>query len=73
MSLCYENSHFNDLSIFLSCCGKNTSLNDLKYDMNCGFARFAINVINPKYPLAKHDLYEASKCFGKLKMIVSKY
>jgi hypothetical protein len=75
MNLCYVKSNFNDLNVFLDCCNRESTLNDLKYNMNCGFARFVINVLNPVESPCKHDLYEASKCFGKLnlKMIVSRY
>jgi hypothetical protein len=75
MDMCYERSYFNSLNIFLPCCKKESTLNDLIYKMDCGFAKFVIKVLNPMEPPCKHDLYEASKCFGKLrlKMIVSRY
>lgn len=52
-----------------------TLFSDLKYQMDCGFAKFVIEILNPVQPPCEHDLYEASKCFGKLalKMIVSRY
>ncbi|MDR3594148.1 hypothetical protein [Clostridium sp.] len=75
MDMCYKRSCFNNLNIFLPCCNRDSTLNDLKYQMDCGFSKFVIEVLNPVYPPCKHDLFEASKCFGKLtlKMIVSKY
>ncbi|WP_297430128.1 hypothetical protein [Clostridium sp.] len=75
IEMCYERSCFNNLDIFRPCCNRDSTLNDLKYQMDCGFAKFVIEVLNPVEPPCKHDLYEASKCFGKLrlKMIVSKY
>jgi hypothetical protein len=68
MSLSYEKSQFTDLDILLPCCGKMSTLNNLKYQSDCGFAKFVIEVLNPEYPPCKHDLYEASKCFGKLSL-----
>jgi len=75
MSTCYERSSFNNLDIILQCCNSETTLNNLKYQMDCGFTKFVIGVQNPVEPPCKHDIYEASKCFGKLKlkMIVAKY
>lgn len=75
MSLCYERSSFNNLDILLPCCNNRSTLNNLKYQMDCGFAKFVIEVLNPELPPCKHDLNEASKCFGKLslRMVVSKY
>lgn len=61
MDKSYKKSSFNDLSVYLSCCNSKSSLNDLNYDMDCGFARFVIEVLNPTYPPCKHDLHEASK------------
>lgn len=63
----------NIFSILLPCCNGESTLNDLKYHMDCGFAKFVIEVLNPVQPICKHDLYEDSKCFGKLslKTIVS--
>lgn len=74
MSTCYERSSFNYLDIILSCCNREASLNNLKYQMDCGFAKFVIEILNPVEPPCKYDLHEASKCFGKLelKMIVSR-
>ena len=75
MSTCYERSYFNNLDVFLQCCNKETTLNNLKYQLDCGFAKFVIEILNPVEPPCKHDIYEASKCFGKLKlkMIVAEY
>ncbi len=76
MDKCFKKSSFNDLSINLLCCNNNSTLNNLKYYWDCGFAKFVIEIFNPKYPPCKHDLYEASKCFGKqitFKMIVANY
>lgn len=75
MSLSYEESHFNNLDILLPCCKRVSTLNNLKYQSDCGFAKFVIEILNPEYPPCKHDLYEASKCFGKLslRMISAKY
>lgn len=74
MDMCYKRSCFNNLNIVLPCCNKDSTLNDLKYKNDCGFAKFVIEVLNPIEVLCNHDLYEASKCFGKLKlkMIVSR-
>ncbi len=76
MNKCFEESEFSNLNIVLPCCLKESTLNDLKYEMECGFAKLVIEVVNPEYPPCKHDLYEANKCFGKsveFRMIVSHY
>ncbi|WP_160676419.1 hypothetical protein [Clostridium sp. C8-1-8] len=75
MSRSYEESRFDDLNIYLQCCNKASKLNDLQYIEDCGFAKFVIEILNPVEPPCNHDVYEASKCFGKLKlkMIIARY
>jgi hypothetical protein len=68
MSLSYEKSQFTNIDILLPCCKKMSTLNNIRYQSDCGFAKFVIEVLNPEYPPCKHDLYEASKCFGKLSL-----
>lgn len=43
----YEN-RFSDLKVVLPCCGTTSSLALLKYEWPVGFARFVLNVRNPK-------------------------
>lgn len=41
-------SGFQNLSVKAPCCGVATTLNDLVYDWPAGFARFLIEISNPK-------------------------
>jgi len=51
MTKCYEDSHFNSLETTTPCCNFPTTLNDLNYDWDCSFARFTIEILNPKKPI----------------------
>ncbi|QAA33611.1 hypothetical protein [Clostridium manihotivorum] len=75
MSRCYAESRFDNLNIYLQCCKKTSTLNELQYIMDCVFSKFVIEILNPVEPPCNHDVYEASKCFDKLKlkMITARY
>ena len=50
MDEAYE-SAFSSLETILPCCKSSASLNDLEYFLPCGFARFAIEILNPLHDI----------------------
>ena len=40
-------THFSNLTVIASCCGASVSLNELRYVWPAGFARFALEAMNP--------------------------
>lgn len=42
---------FSSLETTLPCCKSSVSLNDLEYCFPCGFARFAIEILNPLHDI----------------------
>ena len=55
---------FNDLSLELACCHRQSSLNDLLYDAPQGFARFSLEVMNPKEDIEGEDFERLEETLG---------
>lgn len=49
---------FGDLTFLSPCCGNRTSLNSLRYEWPAGFARFSIQITNPKVELSNQNIQE---------------
>ncbi|WBW98382.1 hypothetical protein [Oceanirhabdus sp. W0125-5] len=63
MSAAYENL-FEDLNVITPCCKNSSTLNDLKYILSAGFAKFMIEISNPKLKLNEEliDTIEQKLC-----------
>lgn len=56
----FDGSGFGELSVTMPCCGKVSSLNALRYSWPCGFARFALEILNPVHPPPQQALLAAA-------------
>ncbi len=59
-----------DLGAVVPCCREPTSLNELDYDWPQGFARFAIEILNPSHDLEPGELDTISRAAGMLLRVV---
>lgn len=55
---------FRDLCINVPCCGSETTLNDLRYDWPAGFARFSIEIHNPRIEIPNEVLKRLEAILG---------
>lgn len=55
---------FEDLSVTLPCCGRTASLNELHYEWPAGFARFSLEVRNPRGDLDAEDMNRLERALG---------
>jgi hypothetical protein len=70
----YDESQFMDLDVLLPCCNRTSSLNDLQYDIECGFAQFAIIIYEPEFPVCLVEVHEVEKSLVcKMRLISARY
>jgi hypothetical protein len=55
---------FRDLSINVPCCSSATSLNELRYEWPAGFAKFSIEIRNPKIDIPNEVLKRIEAILG---------
>ena len=66
--------HFTDLIFITPCCKRKTSLNDLIYKSPAGFAKFVINISDPKKELTETELKKLQNIAGtKLRVVWAHY
>lgn len=52
----YQEGHFSNLGIEMSCCGLSTTLNALRYEAPVGWARFVLEARNPRDDLTDEQM-----------------
>jgi len=65
---------FNDLAVTLPCCKRTSSLDELHFEWPAGFARFSLEVRNPKGDLDTERISQLERTLGlSLKIIWAHY
>lgn len=57
-------TEFQNLVVKVPCCGRDTSLNDLIYYWPAGFARFSIEISNPRLEVADLRIHQIETILG---------
>lgn len=65
-----DKTKFTDLSVLLPCCGEYSSLYDLHYHWPAGFARFTLEIVNPKSDPDSDFLNLLEKILGSQLLII---